>query len=192
MQRAKRPVVAAVLRVQRGCAESPDSSETIQLWGVTTDAAALNRGLSDVTATYNDLGGGALYGSTTVSTADGQSEWMRVKLSAKAVKDLNTLRGKDRYWSTGAALSTVTEDRGDQVVWGCTLEELRPTLRPAVYRNLLTYLYEQEHQLDTSLGRGQIDRVRPVARRYNLVRTHAPVAAVERRVDFDTGHEIAV
>jgi hypothetical protein len=73
-----------------------------------------------------------------------------------------------------------------------TLEELRPTLRPAVYRNLLTYLYEQEHQLNTSLGRGQIDRVRPVARRYNLVRTHAPVASVERRLDFDTGHEVAV
>lgn len=76
-----------------------------------------------------------------------------------------------------------------------TLDELRQTLRqtlrPAAYRNLLTYLYEQEHQLDTALGRGQLDKVRPLARRHNLVRDEVN-EQVERRLDFETGHEVAV
>lgn len=71
------------------------------------------------------------------------------------------------------------------------LEKLRPQLRPAEYRSLLTYLFEQEHRMETSLGRNQLERVRPLARRHNLMGSGEGVT-VERRLDFDTGTEISV
>lgn len=131
MEQVERPIAGATLRLQRGCATSADATEQVQLYDVTTDAAALNRGTAPIEETYQDLGSGQQYGRASLSTADGQSEYMRVRLNAKAVAALNRARGRDGYWSVGATVTTANEDRGDQQVWGCTQEaaELILTLR---------------------------------------------------------------
>lgn len=71
-----------------------------------------------------------------------------------------------------------------------TLEELRPTLSAAEYRNLCNYIFWTERGLEVELSRNALERVRPIARRHNLL-DHDDDRE-PRQLDFDSGREIAV
>lgn len=69
-----------------------------------------------------------------------------------------------------------------------TLEELRPTLSAADYRNLCCYVFCAGQRMDVPLTRHTIDRVRPLARRHNLLDPEDDHH--RRRLDFETGTEV--
>ena len=69
-----------------------------------------------------------------------------------------------------------------------TLEELRPELSRADYRNLCSYLYWTERGMEVDLSRNVLDRVRPLARKYNLLDSEDEGDV--RRLDFDSGQEL--
>ena len=71
-----------------------------------------------------------------------------------------------------------------------TLERLRPQLSRADYRNLCSYLYWTEHGMEVDLSRNVLDRIRPLARKHNLLdgEDDGPL----RRLDFDAGRELSV
>jgi hypothetical protein len=117
--RVKRTVTSATLRLPRGCAASRDASEVVSFWDVATPAAKLNRGAAPLERTFRDIGGGTEYARTTVSTASGGSSVVSVPLNRTAVAALNTARGQ-RYFSVGAAVTTLNKRRGDEQVFGCT------------------------------------------------------------------------
>lgn len=71
-----------------------------------------------------------------------------------------------------------------------TIEELRPSLSRAVYRNLLLYVFCQEKGVDPDLSRHALEAVRPLARRYDLLDAEDDLGP--RRLDFDEGREVAV
>ncbi len=120
MSRVKGKVTAATLQIPRGCATSPDPSELVKLWDVTTPAEGLNRGTAAIEPTFRDIGGGAEYGRTTIATAQ-RGGTLSVKLNNKAVSDINKTRGKG-YFSVGAAVMTLTKGASDETVFGCTGE----------------------------------------------------------------------
>lgn len=70
-----------------------------------------------------------------------------------------------------------------------TLQELRPTLSRATYRNLLLYVLCQGRGIDPDLSRHALEAVRPLARRHDLLDTEDDLGP--RRLDFDEGREVA-
>lgn len=71
-----------------------------------------------------------------------------------------------------------------------TLEGLRPTLSPADYRNLSAYVFWERNGMKVELSRHVLDRVRPIARRNNLLDPDDD--RERRRLDFVTGEEVEV
>ena len=69
-----------------------------------------------------------------------------------------------------------------------TLEELRPNVSRADYRNLCCYLYWIEHGMDVELSANVLERVRPLARKHNLL--DGEDDGDVRRLDFDSGREL--
>ena len=68
------------------------------------------------------------------------------------------------------------------------LLEILPSLQPADRRNLLAYLYAEGAGIDSELSRHPLERVRAIARRYDLL---APDdSSPTRRLDFETGREV--
>lgn len=70
------------------------------------------------------------------------------------------------------------------------MERLRPQLSRADYRNLCSYLYWTEHGMQIDLSRNVLDRIRPLARKHNLM--DAEDDDPLRRLDFDEGRELPV
>lgn len=70
-----------------------------------------------------------------------------------------------------------------------TLEALRPSMSSADYRNLCCYVFCAMHGLDLPLSRHVIERVRPLARRHNLLDPEDDHE--RRRLDFSSGREVA-
>ena len=68
-----------------------------------------------------------------------------------------------------------------------TLTELRQTLSRADYRNLCSYLYWTERGMHVDLDRKVLDRIRPLARKHNLLDKDDDREL--RRLDFDSGTE---
>ena len=69
-----------------------------------------------------------------------------------------------------------------------TLEALRTSLSSAVYRNLCCYVFCTTHRMDLPLSRHAIERVRPLARRHNLLDPEDDHE--HRRLDFESGQEV--
>ena len=69
-----------------------------------------------------------------------------------------------------------------------TLEALRPSLTSADYRNLCCYVFCTTHRMDLPLSRHAIERVRPFARRHNLLDPEDDHE--HRRLDFESGQEV--
>ena len=113
-----RRVTAATMRVPRGCATSPDASERVRFYDVSTPARELVTGTAPSASTFEDLGSGVLYAQNDVSTAGGGAV-LDIRLNARALEALNRARGRD-YFSVGAAVSTLSSTGQDETVFGCT------------------------------------------------------------------------
>lgn len=120
MSRVKGTVTAATLQIPRGCASSPDATELVKFWDVTTPAVGLNRGTAPIEPTFRDIGGGTEYGSTTIATAE-RGGTVSVSLNSKAVAAINKT-SRSGYFSVGAAVMTLKKGSSDETVFGCTGE----------------------------------------------------------------------
>src|SRR4029079_6274681 len=87
-------IVGAELRLANPSSgySSPDPTETLAMWDVTTPIATLTAGGSGLTAIYNDLGTGTQFGLRSVSAADNNTTVI-IPLNPAAVTALNAQRG---------------------------------------------------------------------------------------------------
>ena len=99
---------------------SPDPSETLNIYDVSTPAGDITGNTAGV-AGFADLGGGALYGTRTVSTADNGTV-VEIALNAAAVGDLNAANG---LFLLGGALGTLSGP-ADQYVFGFSMASFVP------------------------------------------------------------------
>ncbi|MEI8196208.1 MAG: hypothetical protein WCI73_09895, partial [Phycisphaerae bacterium] len=83
---------------------SPDPTETLSIYDVSTPLATLEASGSGLTAIYNDLGTGSVFGSQTVSTAS-NGQFVPITLNAAGIAALNAVRGQQV--ALGGALTTV-------------------------------------------------------------------------------------
>jgi len=95
---------------------SPDPTETLNIYDVTTPAANIIDSTAGV-AGFNDLGSGTLFGTQTVSAAD-NGFVVEIVLNADAIAALNA-RGSGLF-VFGGALSTISGP-GDQHVFGFSM-----------------------------------------------------------------------
>jgi hypothetical protein len=93
---------------------SPDPTETLDLYAVSTSPADLIFGAGGAAA-FDDLGSGALYRSRVVSASD-NGRVVEIALGAAALADLNAARGR---FAVGGALGTL--GTGDQYVFGFSM-----------------------------------------------------------------------
>lgn len=139
MARVKGKVTAATLQIPRGCATSPDATELVKFWDVTTPADALNRGSAPTEPTFRDIGGGTEYGRSTISTS-ASGGTVSVTLNSKAVTAINKAAASNKaaatdtsaasnktkgksYFSVGAAVMTLSKRASDEAVFRCTGQE---------------------------------------------------------------------
>jgi len=95
-----------------GIYESPDASETVAFWDVTSDLddLVLQKGSAspNVSSNWADLSGGTLYGTATVAGTDGDPmPEVSAMLNADAVAAINAvLASSDQRFGIGAGLTT--------------------------------------------------------------------------------------
>ncbi len=99
-------VASATLRIYQpeDGYQSPDDSETVNLYEVTTDAADLLTE-DDYDAIHTDLGDGTVFGSFAVAGSDNGS-YKEITLNADALEAINAQIGTGT-WSVGTGLATV-------------------------------------------------------------------------------------
>ena len=73
---------------------SPNSSEPLEMFDVSTPVSTLEASQSDATGIYDDLGGGTMYGTTAVGAASDGNQVV-VNLDAAAISALNSAEGSD-------------------------------------------------------------------------------------------------
>lgn len=112
---------------------SPDATETLTIFHVSTAPVALANGTGDVAA-FEDLGDGTAFGSVSVSAAD-NAGWITISLNASALAALNGAASGS--FAFGAALTSLdpTNFFDDELVFGfsdyeATPPELALTLAP--------------------------------------------------------------
>ena len=116
------PIQSATLRLFNGAAPpnpedgyiSRDPFETYAVFDVTTDIGVLTDGTGGVGA-YADLGGGILYGSVDVSSAD-NGAFVVVELNSDAIAALNSAGG---LFAFGGTITTISHpiDVQESVFW---------------------------------------------------------------------------
>jgi hypothetical protein len=86
--------------------DSTDSSETLGLFDVATDAATLNHNVGTSAAVFDDLGSGISYGSFVVSKYSGlRTDTIVFTLNAAALADIGNAAGG--FFSIGGALQSI-------------------------------------------------------------------------------------
>ena len=103
-------ITSATLRIwaDQGAYDSTASSETAELFDVSTSESVLSNPDSDLTAAaavFDDLGTGSSYG-VFVTTAADDGSYIDVTLNAAALLDLNSAVGSGA-WTVGGALQTI-------------------------------------------------------------------------------------
>lgn len=94
---------------------SPDATETITLFGVTTPVASLTNGTGGVAA-FNDLGTGPVYGSAVMSAAD-NGQFVTITLNATGLAALNAARGGS--FAVGASVTSLSgQQTAEEFVFG--------------------------------------------------------------------------
>jgi hypothetical protein len=96
---------------------SPDPTETLSIYDVSTPAADLVTNAAGV-AGFADLGSGALYGSQVVSAGDNGTV-VEIALGSAAISDLNNA---STAFVLGGAVSSIAGP-GDQYVFGFSMAE---------------------------------------------------------------------
>ncbi len=94
---------------------SPDPTETLNFYDVTTPAADITGNLAGI-AGFNDLGSGTLFGTRTVSSAD-SGQLLSISLNTSAITALN---GGTGLFVIGGALGTISGP-ADQYVFGFSM-----------------------------------------------------------------------
>jgi hypothetical protein len=99
-------VVSATLELTRYRYISPDPTETIEFFDVSTPAATLNTNDGTSTTIYSDLGSGTSYGSFVVPRyTDSSTETLSFSLNAAAAAAISA--SNPGYFSIGGSLTTV-------------------------------------------------------------------------------------
>jgi hypothetical protein len=93
---------------------SPQSTETFNVYDVSTSVSTLTGGGTGLTDVFADLGTGSMFGSYVASAAD-NGKVISIGLNAAALAALNSALGK--VIAFGGALSTVSGP-GDQFLFG--------------------------------------------------------------------------
>jgi hypothetical protein len=119
---------------------SPDPSENYEVHDVTTSIATLVAGTGGVAA-YNDLAGGNVYGSRTMTAAD-MGTLVEVTLSPAAIADLDAAT---RLIGIGGSLTTLDGVANSEFTFGSSgnvadITELRITLVPEPSSAILCFL----------------------------------------------------
>ncbi len=111
-------ITAAEVRLwlPQGFYVSPDSSETYELFALSTPVSTL---LSDHSVNldasiYSDLGSGTSYGSVEISTADLET-FISVQLNSDALSALNSASG---LFAIGGAIVTLDDPGAESLFWG--------------------------------------------------------------------------
>ncbi|HTL48668.1 MAG TPA: PEP-CTERM sorting domain-containing protein [Verrucomicrobiae bacterium] len=99
------PIVSATLSLFNPDYTSGDTTETLDIYDVSTDPVTLAQTAVGQTGYFDDLGTGVKYGSTSVSNAD-DGQAVLIPLNAGALLDLNNASG---YFAFGARLSTLQD-----------------------------------------------------------------------------------
>jgi hypothetical protein len=116
-------VVAATLRLELVGYDSIDPSESLEIWGVTTDAGLLESSSGSVSS-YDDLGDGSSYGHWTFTPAD-VGTVLEIPLVSAAVTAINAAAGStfaigltldDYYVGQQVSFSEAGEARVHQLV----------------------------------------------------------------------------
>ncbi len=109
-------VSAATLSIRLGNNGSPDRVETLGFFDVSTPATDLAaRGFVD-TAIFDDLGSGALYGTTQVVIGSSSTTILQIPLNQTALNDINANLGD--FFSIGSSLLTLGQTSVDEQVFG--------------------------------------------------------------------------
>jgi hypothetical protein len=103
------PVLSARLLIPAGISQSPDASETVGVFDVSTTATALNTKNRIDVSIYDDLGTGVLFGSAVVEIGSVLEPQVEIDLNSAAISALNSSRGD--YFSMGLSLLTLRDNR---------------------------------------------------------------------------------
>lgn len=99
-------VTSATFETTRYMYDSADSSETLGLFDVSTEAATLNHNAGTSAAIFDDLGSGSSYGTFVVSQYSGvRTDTIVFTLNAAALADISTAAGG--FFSIGGALQSI-------------------------------------------------------------------------------------
>jgi hypothetical protein len=109
-------IVSASLQIAPGDYLSPDTSETVTLFDVSTPFAILTNGTGGVAA-FNDLGAGTSYGSRAFTAADVWTVPVTMALNGAALTNLQSAVGA--LFAMGGAVTSLSGS-ADQTVFGAT------------------------------------------------------------------------
>jgi len=98
-------VVSATLQIFNPIYLSPDPSETLSIFDVSTSIAALTASGTGQVGIYNDLGTGTLFGSTSVSAANNGAN-VNIPLNSAALAALQS--GLGGSFAFGGSLTTLS------------------------------------------------------------------------------------
>lgn len=108
-------ITSAILRIEIAGYNSSDSLEPVRLYDVSTSATTLENSGSGRTDIYSDLGSGAAYGYTDITSAMVGTS-IGIRLSDQAVSDLNAAAGG--YYSIGLRAPDYTGGKNETVLLG--------------------------------------------------------------------------
>ena len=107
--------LSATLEVVRYRYSSPDPSETLGLFDVTTDAATLNNNTGPDAAIFADLGSGTTYGTFVIPAYSfSNTETLTFPLNAGAIANINASTG---FFSIGGALLSLNPSNNYEFVF---------------------------------------------------------------------------
>ena len=107
--------LSATLEVVRYSYLSPDPSETLGLFDVTTDAATLNNNTGPDAAIFADLGSGTTYGTFVIPAYSfSNTETLTFPLNAGAIANINASTG---FFSIGGALLSLNPSNNYEFVF---------------------------------------------------------------------------
>ncbi|MEM9111388.1 MAG: PEP-CTERM sorting domain-containing protein [Planctomycetota bacterium] len=88
---------------------SPDPTETMTLYEVTTDSSVIESQPGAFEPIFNDLGDGTVFGELTASSAN-DGAYQTITLNAAALAAIQDAIDNDTDWVVGGALSTIQFD----------------------------------------------------------------------------------
>jgi FIMAH domain-containing protein len=124
-----RTVLSATLELTRYTYVSPDPTETIEFFDVSTDAATVNNNVGIDAAIYEDLGTGVSYGAFVVNSyTPSEADTLTFTLNAAALDDIQAASGG--FFSVGGALQSIVAGGSNEGIFSSSGE-------PRIHRLIL-------------------------------------------------------